>query len=62
MLLLAVVEEPLAVVREQHDERVVVAAELAQPVEQGADGGVGRGDLAVVGRAVAARATARAAS
>ena len=53
MLLLAVVEQALAVVGGQHDQRVVVAAELAQSVEQPADRGVGGGDLAVVGRAVA---------
>ena len=53
MLLLAVVEEPLAVVGGEHDERVVVAAELAEPVEQLAERRVGRGDLALVGRAVA---------
>ena len=48
MLLLAVVPEALAVVRQQDDQGVVVQAARAQGVEQAADDLVGVRDLAVV--------------
>ena len=53
VLRLAVVVEPFAVVRDEHHQRLVVAAELAQPLEQLAERRVGRRDLALVRRAVA---------
>ena len=48
VLLLAVIAEPLAVVREQHDGRSIVELRRAKAIEQAADELVGIRDLAVV--------------
>ncbi len=48
VLVLAVLAEPLAVVREEDDDRPVVDAEALQLVQQVADDPIGRGHLAVV--------------
>jgi hypothetical protein len=53
VLLLAVVPQPLAVIRHQEDRRLLVETEVAQPSQQLAHHPVGGGDLAVVGRLVA---------
>ncbi len=49
VLVLAVVAEPLPVIRGEHDDRAVVETALPQVSEETADRCVGRGDLSVVG-------------
>ena len=50
VLLLAVIAEAFAVIRQQHDRRSVVELMRLQVVDEAADDLVGVGDLAVVGR------------
>ncbi len=55
VLVLAVLAEPFAVVRQEDDEGAVVEALLLQEPEEGPDDRVGRRDLAVVGTSRVAR-------
>ena len=59
MFSLAVVTETLPVVGEEHDQRLIVDAEIAQFVEKIADHCVGRRHLTVVRRLVARRVLGR---
>ena len=54
VLALAMVPEPLPMIREEHDQRAVVEAPLLQVLKERAHDGVGSGHLAVVGVRVAA--------
>src|SRR5437899_4567014 len=49
MLVLPVLTEPLAVVRQEQDERSVIQTLALQETEESSDNGIGRRDLAVVG-------------
>ena len=50
VLLLAVIAEPFAVIRQQHDRRPIVEPDARRRIEQTADDLVGVSDLAVVRR------------
>ena len=50
MLLLAMVQKPLAVVRNEDDQRSIVEPALFQRLEKAAHGRIGEGDLGVVAR------------